>query len=55
MILRSEKMLLKTNFDLRIPLNWTMIRDNDVSGCRLETERRSESHIYTFVSLQQFF
>jgi hypothetical protein len=22
--------------DLRIPLNWTVIRDNDISGCQFE-------------------
>jgi len=44
MILKSEKMLkkiiIRTEFgkdaDLRIPLNWIMIRDNDVSGRRFE-------------------
>ena len=46
MILKREKMLKKkhtiktTEFgkdaDLRITLNWTMIRDNDVSGHRFE-------------------
>jgi hypothetical protein len=47
MILKSEKMLNKNNrtefgkdADLRIPLNWTMIRDNDVSERRFE-ERAS--------------
>jgi len=43
MILKREKMIT-TEFgkdaDLRIPLNWTVIRDNDVSGRRFE-ERTS--------------
>jgi hypothetical protein len=44
MILKSEKMLkklIRTEFgkdaDLRIPLNWTVIRHNDVSGRRFES------------------
>ena len=43
MKLKSEKMLKKYNknriwkdADLRIPLNWTVIRDNDVSGPRFK-------------------
>ena len=47
MMLKREKMLkkqIRTEFgkdaDLRIPLNWTVIRDNDVSGRRFE-ERAS--------------
>jgi hypothetical protein len=32
--------------DLRIPLNRTVIRDNDVSGRRSEIGRRPESIIY---------
>ena len=47
MKLKSEKMLKKYNknriwkdADLRIPLNWTVIRDNDVSERRFE-ERAS--------------
>ena len=39
--------------DLRISLNWTVIRDNDVSGCRFE-ERSSiwVYHIYYWSGFQ---
>ena len=49
--LKKKKKEFGKDADLRIPLNWTVIRDNDVSGCRLETELRSESIIYMYIVL----
>ena len=39
---------------MRIPLNWTVIWDNDVSGCQFESRRWSESitHIYKYIYIR---
>jgi len=42
--LGSEK-----DIDLRLPLNWTVIWDNDASGCRIESGYWSESIIYLYI------
>ena len=40
MLKKTKPTEFEKDADLRISLNWTVIRDNDVSGCRFE-ERSS--------------